>query len=139
VVQSICQADFTGAAEAIVERVASLLAAPCLERPFLRGTDGKIGCEVLWELPSSSATTPTACSELPLLERVGTGDAGGELCRVPQLAIEGDNLPDGEGWFYDDLTESAGQICNAASPQRITFTVGSTPPPGVRVELSCCE
>lgn len=142
VVQSICQADFTDAAEAIVERVASLLAAPCLTSPFARGIDGKIGCEVLWELPSASAataTTPAACSELPLLEHVGTGEGGGQLCRVPQLAVAGDNLPDGEGWFYDDLTESAGQICPDASPQRITFTAGTTPPPGVRVELSCCE
>lgn len=147
-VQSICQDDLGPAADAIIVLIASHLHQPCLARAIKRQPDGKIPCDVVWELPPvvpSGSATPTECSELSFLSPVDadsiSSDANGSVsCTVAQLAATNTRSgmpPAGEGWFYDDFTEERAHDCRAHEPQRITFSGAAKPPAGVTVKLVC--
>jgi hypothetical protein len=145
VVQSICQDDFGPAMDAIIDVIAKQLGAVCLPRPLVRKSDGKVGCNVVWELPkpgTAPAATPTECN-LPYLKDVGMGRAptnerGGRNCTVDQLQVVrvGDK-PEGEGWYYDDFTEEREAECPKSQPQRVSFSANAKPPTGVTVKLEC--
>jgi hypothetical protein len=142
-VQSICTSDFAPAMTAIIETLAKQLGPLCLPRPLVRNADGIVGCNVTWELPPPGkvpAGTPSSCSE-PFLsepeEGASTTQDGGQICVVQQLAVSSTEEPNGEGWFYDDFSQTVQRGCPSTAPQRISFTTGATPPTGVTVKLSC--
>jgi len=166
IVQSICQDDFSGAIDSIIEIVARQLGAVCLPRQLNPDADGRVNCEVLWELPSgdlNGQSAPSSCADEPFLHERGAdqpriGDHGGTLCRVEQLdvapadrrAAKADSSSEqdrqsvvdrvtaaGDGWFYDDFSNEVVAECAAIAPQRITFTEAATPPNGVTVLLEC--
>jgi len=144
-VQSICQADLAEPVDAIVETIGSKLGEACLPRPLLRGDDGKVGCDVIWELPVPAAaptSTPVICDQLPYLRKLERqGASGGEVCAVTQLPIQNPTVPlphEGEGWFYDDFSSDL-LSCAHGDGQRIAFSANAKPPSGVRVTLECCD
>jgi hypothetical protein len=145
VVQSICQDDFGPAMDAIIDVLVEALDAVCLPRPLVRKSDGKVGCNVVWELPKPGTapdSTPTTCA-LPYLRdvdagRAATNERGGRNCTVEQLAVlRVDETPAGEGWYYDDFSADLDRECVAGQPQRVAFSDGAEPPTGVTVKLEC--
>jgi len=166
VVQSICQNDFSGAMDAIIEIIAKQLGTVCLPRQLVPDSEGAVGCEVLWELPTpqfAGMGVPVSCQERDYLDTPGEGkdligDKGGNLCVVNQLKVlpadranaKREGIGDaekmtivaqvksgGDGWFYDDFSVEVVSECPASEPQRITFTDAAKPPTGVTVLLEC--
>jgi hypothetical protein len=156
-VQSICQDDFSAAMDAIARLISKPFEAGCLPRALTRDVDGRVACDVMWELPragTAPTTTPTECSGSPLLlppeahEPTRTPD-GRARCRVPQLGVQGDgaarqpiaNATEGntfaDGWYYDDFSEHVLQSCPAGRRQNIAFSEAARPPTGVTVKLEC--
>jgi hypothetical protein len=143
-VQSICQDDFMPAMKAITEVLATRLGAKCLPNVLRRHADGRVPCDVLWELPKVAipgSGAPTACDDLPFLQPIAgaTNAAGGQNCKLTQLAIddESQSAPAGDGWFYDDYTDELKVTCRNDQPQRIAFSPNAKPPAGVKVRLDC--
>ena len=161
VIQSICQEDFRPAINAIIEVIAKQLGTVCLPRPLVRNSEGMVGCNVVWELPPNRLNdTPIACNERPYLlppdpGRETTGEAGGVVCKVAQLAVVDRDTPNAEGdtkeaiptmngdvlanegWYYDEFSEATQTECTGIEKQRITFTASAQPPTGVTVKLEC--
>lgn len=152
VVQSICQDDFGPAMDAIIEVIAKQLGAVCLPRPLVRQSTGKVGCEVVWELPPPGMaldTTPTDCGgtrpwlQVPTEGLDATNDRKGKNCVVKQLPVNEDTkqiIPeDGidQGWYYDNFTDELKKSCSPSTPQRVAFTANAKPPTGVTVKLEC--
>ncbi|MDD9932494.1 MAG: hypothetical protein OXT09_02760 [Myxococcales bacterium] len=151
VIQSICQDDFGPAMQAIIDVIAKQLGAVCLPRKLVRDSDGQVGCNVVWELPPPNlapTNTPTTCGQggweflLPPDEgREAVTDRGGQVCKVQQLAVIGNEsqTTDGfsDGWFYDDFSEDVQKECTGDSKQRVAFTPAAKPPTGVTVKLEC--
>lgn len=146
-VQSICEEDFGPAIDAITQVIADGLRSPCLPEAMTRGSDGKLACDVIWTLPpadAEAAGAPVDCSERAFLAPLeqdagGASRDGGRRCKVTQLPVEDDSpaTPGGEGWYYDDFSVERTAACSGATQQRIAFTLGAMPPPGVRIRLSC--
>jgi len=156
-VQSICQDDFGAAMDAIARLISKPFEAGCLPRPLLRDVDGRVDCDVVWELPAAGnapETSPTECSALPLLLSPEPGAAARTpdaraRCRVPQLGVQGQgatrapvpNATDGrvfsDGWYYDDFSEHVLQSCPIGRRQNIAFSEAARPPTGVAVKLVC--
>jgi hypothetical protein len=145
VVQSICQEDFGPAMDAIIDVIAKQLAAVCLPKPYVRKSDGTVGCNVVWELPKEGdapADTPTECNKDYLSDveggRAPTNDRGGRNCVVKQLPVKRVGTePEGEGWYYDDFSNGLKTECQEGRPQRVAFSVNARPPTGVIVKLEC--
>jgi hypothetical protein len=154
VIQSICQADFGPAMDAIIEVIAKQLGAVCLPKPLVRKADGKVGCNVVWELPKAGTappTTPTDCGgAFPYLlaadkDSSKLNDRGGRNCKVLQLPADSGKMtiqPDPEtslmqGWYYDDFSPMLAKECSPETPQRVAFTADAKPPTGVTVKLEC--
>lgn len=145
VVQSICQSDFTPAIDAIIDVIARNLGAVCLPRRLVRNSEGKVDCNVVWELPAPNSGvegTPTSCDDeafLTVPEDGRISAAGGRArCVVAQLpVVDGAVDQSQNGWFYDDFSTSVMQDCSGTERQRIAFANGSPPPSGVTVQLEC--
>jgi hypothetical protein len=147
IVQSICQDDFGPAMDAIIAVIAKKLGSVCLPRPLVRGSDGTVPCDVVWELPVAGTapdTTPTECWQLGFLKQVTHGplinERGGANCSVSQLAVtEPGTAPDGSGWFYDDFSSDVRASCLGVQRQRISFTKAAKPRSGVTIKLECLD
>jgi hypothetical protein len=132
VIESICQADFTPALNAIIDKFANLLDATCLPRQLNPDESGQVDCVVVETLPATGDVT--SCAEIPGRTPIGTvQDAEGlhELCSVRQLTAA-DPRTD-PGWFYETMPE--GSSC----AQRLTFTEGAQPATGTLVRLECTQ
>jgi hypothetical protein len=147
IVQSICQDDFGPAMDAIIAVIAKKLGSVCLPRALVRGSDGKVACDVVWELPIAGTapdSTPTECWQLGFLKPVTHGalinERGGANCSVSQLAVqEQGSAPDGTGWFYDDFSSDVRASCLGLQRQRISFTKAAKPRSGVVIKLECFD
>jgi hypothetical protein len=149
VVQSICQDSFAPALQPIVQRISESLTVGCLPQTFERDGDGRVACDVIWELPAPG--TPGAslglCEErsylaVPEARELRTSVDGRTRCILNQLAVsEGDGglVPeaDGSGWYYDDFTSEATERCGGGSDQRVVFTDDVLTPADVRVYVDC--
>ena len=141
-VQSICQSDFTPALNAILEKLADVLGGACLPRELNPDAAGRVSCDVVEVLPAEGEFT--TCAGLASLGRelVRTEtDAAGrmhEVCRVVQTPATGGVAPAGPGWFYDNFSGDVMTRC-AATPQRISYTMGAEPKTGTEVRLECLQ
>jgi hypothetical protein len=137
--QSMCEPDLAPSIDALIRKLGEHLGEPCSPE-HARDEDGAIGCDVIWELASASAASNSiaSCEERPFLTRLeGVSARGGELCKVAQrVAREDGELPDEEGWYYDDFSPAA-QSCRGEGSARIAFTEGAAPPPGIIAKLRC--
>jgi len=166
IVQSICQADFTSVVDPFIEIVAKQQGMTCLPRKLFPDGAGRVDCEMRWELPTSQFANPgvpTSCDQVDFLDRPRanepqTGERGGQLCGVPQLAVptelrsaaKREGIGDaekmaltaevsasGDGWYYDDFSVDVTSACAASEPQNIAYSEGAEPPPGATVLLRC--
>ncbi len=148
-VQSICQEDFAPAMDAIIEIISKRLTGVCLPFPLVRNSSGTVGCNVVWHLPPPGvevAGAPHACAERAFLAspsggRPTHGKDGGALCVIQQLPVQNRSLvraANQEGWYYDTFSTDLTQSC-PTHPQRVSFTDGATPPPGLVVDLQCLD
>jgi hypothetical protein len=136
VVQSICQADYAPALNAIVDRIAAALRQLCLPRPLNRNSAGLVGCEVREVQPAGTTCAEAGRGREP--NAVGIED-GREVCRVTQLPSTGE-VPTGLGWFYDDFTDETANACSFNDEQqRVSFTEGAAPVSGARVRFECLQ
>jgi len=142
-VQSICQDDFGPAIDMLVYSMAKSLSEMCMPQRLVRNDSDLVSCKLIWQLPraedvqaeSLPAETPTACSQLP--QSLVDEDLGDQRCAIHQLAVaDGAVAEGGDGWYYDDFTPNLDALC-AAGLQRIAFSEGAAPPPGVSVKLEC--
>src|SRR5690606_28061351 len=111
IVQSICQADFSPALDAIIEKIASALGGACLPRDLVAGAEGKVGCDVVEVLAPD-----VHCADIPGREQIRTEPDGREVCRVAQLAVPDRSAgtpPSGAGWYYDDFTADTLDRCGS--------------------------
>jgi hypothetical protein len=146
IIQSICQADFGPAMDAIVDAIAIHLKPVCLPRPLVRKANGKVACKVIWELPKrgdAPESTPTECAARPsFLSELEPVDANsGKRCEVLQLPITDRKVPagPGDGWYYDDFSAELASQCKLTEPHRVSFTPNAKPPTGVVVKLECLD
>jgi hypothetical protein len=151
IVQSICQDDFGPAMAAIINIIANQLTEVCLPRKLVRQSNGKVPCNVVWELPPTvpaGSQTPTQCAQRSFLGMVDEGRAPmnsqkGYNCKVNQLPVmaasQTDKVaPPGDGWYYDDYSNDLQKACKqAGQKQRVAFTAMAKPPTGVTVKLEC--
>jgi hypothetical protein len=146
-VYSICEPDYTPAIDHIIDVIARQLRTVCLPRALVRKQDGKVACNVIWELPTadtrSSTDVPIACSDRPdFLSAPSAGQptvasGGGQICTVNQLAVVNGQVSGGDGWYYDDFSDERKRSCKPSTPQRVAFSTGAHPPTGVTVKLEC--
>jgi len=138
VVESICQADYAPALNAIVDRIAAALRQLCLPRPLNRTSENLVGCEVREVQPPGVTCAEAGRGREP--NAVGTED-GREVCRVTQLPSDPSaGVPSGLGWFYDDFTGETASACSFnPDQQRVSFTEGAAPESGARVRFECLE
>ncbi len=134
VLETICQDDYSGAVQNIVDRIASVLSGTCLPRPLVRDSEGLVSCSVVETLPTTGDIT--RCEQLPGRSYRGPSADGGEICVVEQLGAAGGQVPDGQGWFYDDFSDEI-DVCGDARPHRVTYT--APPAPGTLVQLDCLQ
>jgi len=153
VIESICQENFTGAMDSIIEAISKQLGEVCLPRKLKRDSDGLVECDVVWAMPGGRD-----CGELDFLSPPPAGRPqktkdDRNLCVVnqvpvidptqddPQLALQS-NV---QGWYYDDFSADRLKQCKGDHKQRIALTrfsgeageVTADPPAGVTVELRC--
>ncbi len=139
IVQSICQADFTPALDAIIQKIADVLGGTCLPRPLNPDENSFVPCEVLEELPAEGERT--RCDQIPGRTLVETSPEGRQICAVTQVG-PGTAEP---GWFYDQVSDCADPMnCDVANRcgaegQRITYVDGSEPVTGTDVRLECLQ
>jgi hypothetical protein len=155
VVATICQDNFTGAMNSIIEAISKQLGGVCLPRKLVRNASGKVNCDIIWEMPPGQN-----CSAFPFLtpppaEKPQETDEGRAICVVNQVAVVNPGVEDPsqalesgqQGWYYDDFSLSRLEDCKAAEGedvQRVAFTLTSAsggetadPPAGVTVKLQC--
>ncbi len=136
IIQSICQSNYNGALDAIVEKIGSVLGGACLPRALSRNESGLVNCDVIETLPSG-----TSCSSLSGRALVSTKKVNGEnreLCRVSQQPVLGGAAPTDAGWFYDDFTTDTDSRCGTEG-QRIAYVDGASPITGTSVRLECLQ
>ena len=135
VVQSICQADFTPALDAIIEKIADVLGGTCLPRDLNPDALDFVPCDVVETLPQGGEFT--RCEQIPGREFIELDEQGSEVCRVAQV---GPGNRTAAGWFYD-TAESNADVANrcGAEGQRISFTDGNEPRTGTLVRLECLQ
>jgi hypothetical protein len=147
-VQSICAESFEPAMDAIIDLVGDKLQGVCLARPLSRNREGKVDCEVIWELPPPGVATsaPHDCSQLPYLatpaaENGRVSKDGRKLCVMHQVpAVNHVVAANQPGWYYDDFTPDTLHACtHFATPQRVSFAANVRPPAGVTVSLQCLD
>ncbi len=138
VVESICQADYAPALNAIVDRIAAALRQLCLPRPLNRDSNDLVGCEVREVQPAGQTCAEAGRGREP--EPVAVED-GREVCRVTQLPSDpAAGVPSGQGWFYDDFTPETVSACGFnPEQQRVSFTEGSAPVSGARIRFECLQ
>ncbi|MAQ18536.1 MAG: hypothetical protein CMN30_27530 [Sandaracinus sp.] len=142
IVQSICQADFSGALDAIIAKIADSLGGACLPRPLTRNAEREVECDVV-EIVSPELGS---CDAIPGRVDDGTIDHDDDpstpertRCIVNQIVVSRDNtLSEGDGWYYDDFSADVLETCDS-SPQRISFTDGASPRNGSVVRLECLQ
>jgi hypothetical protein len=148
-VQSICEDDFGPAMDAVLSVLVDRLTVACLPRPLVRDAEGRVGCDVVWELPppgTAAPGTPAECADRPYLaapESHATTADGGAVCTVRQIPVTAGAVQRGagqtEGWYYDDFSPEVARDCSSATPQRVAFTDGAQPSAGVKVKLTCLD
>ncbi len=142
IVQSICQADFSPAISAVIDKIADVLGGACLPRELNPADDGTVSCDVIETLPVDGEFT--RCDQIPGREFVETDpDTGGQVCRVAQLVPSGGVAPTDPGWYYDnfsaDVMTRCGDTMTGSTGQRISFTSGNEPRTGTLVRLECLQ
>lgn len=144
VLQSICHDNYEGAIDRIIAVISDILTDVCLPRPLVRNAEGRVDCKVIWELPAAqnaATEVATRCDDPKYVGLLTTPEDpdkqfkhGRARCIVNQLATDGIQAPDGNGWFYDDFTQKV-DACKYTTHQRVAFNVA--PPNGVTVKLEC--
>ncbi len=149
IVQSICQASFAPALDAIIAKIADALGNVCLPRKLNPDETGLVDCDVIAVVPSPGgiAGVPTTCAELGGIDPDGAqrvNDDGSTQCPMLQLSTSGivaPGVPPGEGWYYEEppIPMPGQPEVACAGKQRIAFTDGAVPPNGVTVNLECLQ
>jgi hypothetical protein len=150
--------------DAIIELIGNRLGSVCVPHKQVRDSDGLVGCNVVWQLPSPDAArpgAPTQCQtvDFPFLLPLDPDDqlsatTTGATCKVAQLRVVDDpSAPDAkkpvptsvsgqmfqDGWYYDDYSADLKTKCKGIDQQRLAFTPRAAPPNGVTVHLECLD
>ncbi len=150
-VQSICQGNFEGALDRIIDELATVLGGACLPHPLNPDAEGRVACEVHEVLPAIETSSPdrSRCASLPSPDaytRVGeeTEVVRGvtlhhEICAVRSLGRS--DVGAVPGWFYDDASAPGSTVrdsCGSATEpgQRISFSMLDAIP-GAELRLVC--
>ncbi len=153
-VRSICDPDWADALFHDLSqssRHSSVRTPGCLPRKP-RTDNGRVACRMTWELPVHSdpeqPLTPTRCEERPDFLKVPedasprTGETGGVLCEVRQVAVDetdaGVEWGDGDGFYCVPPEADVDRwACPDDTSCQIGFTKVATPPHGVRIAMTC--
>ena len=141
VVGSICDADYTGVLNNVIERIGDALRNICLPNELNRNADGKVGCEVTEVQPVGGKCADEADRGRTLLREEEANDGTmREVCTIEQQPSDtAPTAPTGAGWFYDDFTVAA-DICTYDTKQRVSFTTEeSAPETGTRIRFECLQ
>jgi hypothetical protein len=137
-VQSICQDDFGPAIDGVVDMMAKDVPAQCLPRRLKRN-GGEVDCDVILEGPS----LPPGC-DAPYLSLLESDQEPQQTrCKLAQVPVHGGVVGPGEGFYYDDFSESERarkgdkRVCDEEASALISFTSEARPAPEVRVYLDC--
>jgi hypothetical protein len=140
-VTSIQDEDYSSALSGISDIVDLHLDAICLPEALSRDRDGKIACNMIWELPPERINfdTPIDCGDRPafLSSLPGRSHSGGKRCLVEQHPASGQAPISGEGWYYDDFSTAVAETCAPGEAQRAVFTPAAVPPTGVTITVEC--
>jgi len=153
VVRSICSDDFSGALDAVVQKLATQLTGACFDEAVTRDSEGRIDCEVIEVLAVDDKTgCDASLGRTPADPDHITGPDGKQrkVCKVHQVAVEldrkacesaGETNPedclarsnDGTaGWYYDDFSAHLRECT-----QQIGFTAGAPLRKGAHAQFSC--
>jgi hypothetical protein len=139
-IQSICQESFTGALDAIIDKIADALGGACLPRELNSDAQGFVQCNVFEVLPSGMS-----CDGLPGRTARDTVEISGiarERCEVVQVGSEG-ALSGMQGWWYETAANappnsSITRTCPADGQRRIAFA-GIEPVTNSEIRLECLQ
>jgi hypothetical protein len=136
-VQSICNDDLQPAVDGMIDMVAQDPRAFCVPEPLVQ-REGRIDCDVVVDLPPAAAELGlVAPCDTPFLRSVDGEPpriSFGVRCSYVQVAANGGQPADGQGFYYDDSSRAAVK-CDGGS--RIEFTAGAEPPETAHVFLDC--
>ncbi|MDQ3035855.1 MAG: hypothetical protein M3Y87_25855 [Myxococcota bacterium] len=143
-IQSICQAGFEGALDAIIAKIADALGGACLPRDLNPDADGFVQCQVFEVLPASGDTT--TCAGLPgrdpdSIVQIEVDGVMREMCEVLQVGPTG-AMEGGQGWWYE-RAEAPGtgsdiaMLCGETG-QRIAFA-NINPITNSDIRLECLQ
>lgn len=138
IVQSICQSDLSGALNAIVTRIGSVLGGACLPRDINRNSAGLVNCDVVETLPAGTSCESVAGREFIEEELDEATGVTRNVCRVTQQPTGSGDVPTEAGWFYDDFRPDTLNRCGADG-QRISYVSGAEPVSGTDVRLECLQ
>jgi hypothetical protein len=151
VIYSICEDDYGPALDKLIEKIASKLKGNCLPRQLNPGDNGKVNCEVFELLPTNDDSKCRAeygldPNEKPVTRVISQNgkNVTRKACKMNQLAVTGADhtLDPGNGWYYDNFSESLKMDCNPGDQQRISFRFegGSTDlPSGAGATFECFQ
>lgn len=137
-----CSVRTLRASYVVPEPGEKLTAASCLPAWLHLDETGRLRCTIVETLPTEGEVS--RCDALPGrevydAERVDPG-TGGERCLVTQVIPDrdGGSPPDDPGWYVDDFSRDARDMCGDAG-RIVQFTADAEPVPGARLELECTE
>jgi hypothetical protein len=138
VITSICEDDYGPALNAVIAKIADKLSGACLPRQLKVNSQGLVECKVV-EVKAASDKVPCAQTRgrnpVALLPR-SVGGSERIACEVNQLAVLGGKAPSGDGWFYDNFSESVLKSC-PRDKQRIAFAPSSPLSDGAQARVEC--
>lgn len=165
VVRSICEENFTGAIDQIIDAVSKQLGGVCLKRQLNRDADGLVSCDITWDMPSTETNCDhpdfAAYLQFPKPGERSRTDDGRPVCTVKQIPVVAPtqgigaetgaflkalklDATGGVGWYYDDFSNTIAKDCKVQK-QRIAFVLSTgaqpvqDPPAGVTVNLVCLK
>lgn len=142
----------TDVAELATSDPLSSPAVVCIAQRLERAEDGLVNARMYFVI-GPDALPQIECTDRAFLKPVAThlrdeivaGYPGATVCEVVQLPIvtSGDGgalvMAAGDGFYYDDFSDSAAMECGQESPQRIAMTAGAQPWEGITVTINIAE
>jgi hypothetical protein len=135
VVTSICEDDYGPALDVVIEKVAEKLSSACLPRQLKVNPDGLVDCMVV-EIKAANDKSPCGVGRKQPLDARTVGGSQRVVCEMTQLPVGTGQIPQGDGWYYDDFSPTVMKDCKF-NRQRIAFSPRASLSEGAQAQVEC--
>jgi hypothetical protein len=145
VLRSICDDNYAPALNLVIDKIAQQLKGACLPRPLQKdAASNLVTCDVVEILAKDAngadlGNCTTVPGRSPAL--VPTRNVGGKVrtaCAVNQLAVVNNQIPAGDGWYYDDFSAELATI-QGCTGQRVVFSKTADLQEGALARVECYQ